>query len=97
MTTRTDSVVPTNGQKLLVTSKTSPFYDVEGLAVGLFIMGAAVTGSVSPPQLLSAYGTVHVRSSAQALEPIDCGSNDPEALKGPGHLPAQEGAFAPHE
>jgi hypothetical protein len=97
MTTRTDSVVPTNGQKLPVTSKTSPSYDVEGLAVGLFVMGAAVSGSVSPPQLFSAYGTVHVSSSAQALESNDCGPNDPEALKGPGHLLAREGELARYE
>ena len=82
MTTRTDSVVPTKGHKLPVTSKTSPLDDIEGLAVDLFVMGAAVTGSVRPPQLFSTYGTVHVRSSAEALGP--CGPDGPETLKGAG-------------
>ena len=82
MTTRTDSVMPTKGHKLPVTSKTSPLDDIEGLAIGLFVMGAAVTRSVRPPQLFPTYGTVHVRSSAEAFGP--CGPDGPETLKGSG-------------
>jgi len=97
MTPGTDSVVPPNGQKLLVTSKTSPFYDIEGFAVGPFVVGAAVTGFVRPPQLFSANGTVHVRSSVRVLEPIDSGPHDPETWTEPGPLPTREGEFSLHE
>ena len=73
MTSGTDSVVPPYGEELPVTSKTSSFYDIEGLSVAFSVMGAAIAGSVIPAQPFSANGTLHFLSSAATPGPIGWG------------------------